>query len=49
MNAAHLGIDPRPYLGLTEADRGSTVERVLMQSLLDVVMDEREELAREQG
>jgi hypothetical protein len=48
VNAAHLHMDPRPLLGLTEADRGSTVERVLMQTVLDLVVAEREEAIREQ-
>lgn len=36
-----MQLDPRPFLGLTEAHRGTVVERILMQSVLDTVLDER--------
>lgn len=47
VTAAHLNLDPRPFLGLTEAHRGTTVERVLMQTVLDLVFEDRREVARQ--
>lgn len=40
VDAIHLRMDPRPLVGLTEADRGTTVERVLMQTALDIAAQE---------
>lgn len=43
-----MHLDPRPFLGLTEAHRGTSVERVLMQSVLDLVLEDRKQIADQQ-